>query len=266
MKQPRQFVSLFAFQAKLNPYIWFMALVLMMPIFLIHPFSKDYHQNLDSLLDVGNIFFVGIIGLWILAPETGQLRSVGASSLANPEFLLTLALDRRVLYRSRVTLFYLFILLTPALMLLLALRSPDLTVTEYLNQARLACLHSVPGSMLKPDPDGNTSPLLQISGGNVLVGEWHLWMYVAAAFLSQLVFIFLFPLKHRVALFYVLFLGVSFVPLIITLAMGSHDYFSLTERLFFFFAGHQTIFWLASEAVFIAGQLWCEQRFIRQQY
>jgi hypothetical protein len=266
MKPPRQFAPLFAFQAKLNPYIWFMALVLLMPIILIHPFSKDYHQNLESLLDVQNLFFVGIFGLWILAPEMAQRQLASSSSLPNPEFLLTLALDRRVLYRTRVTFFYLFILPAPTLMLLLALRSPDVTVTEYLDQARLACLHSVPGSMLQPDPDGNTSPLLQIPGGNVLVGEWHLWMYVTAAFLSQLSFTLLFPLKHRLVLFYVVFLGVAFAPLVITLAAVSHHYFSLSERLFFFFAGHQAIFWLTSEAVFIAGQLWCEQRFIRQQY
>jgi hypothetical protein len=267
MNQPRQFVSLFAFQAKLNPYIWFMMLILAAPSLLVHSSFKNYHENLSSLLDAPNLFFVGIFGLWILAPEMAQTRWAGTtSSMGSLEFLLPLAINRRVLYRSRVTLFYLVVLLIPVVMLLLALRSPNLVATEYAKPARVACLNSVPGSVLQPDPSGSTSPLLHLPGGKVLVGEWHLWMFMAAAFLSQMAFCFLFPLKHGKAIFYTLFLGMVMVPLAIDLMRVTHDFFPFTERLFFIFAGHQVIFLLASAAIFIAGQLWCEQRFIRQQY
>ncbi len=266
MNQPRQFSSLFAFQAVLNPYVWFMVAILLMPVFLMHQFLAGGHENLELLLHVPNLFFVAILGLWMLAPEMGRAQWGATSSLPSSEFLLTLALDRRVLYRSRVALFYLAILISPVLVLVLALLSPNLTATEYEQQVRLACLHAVPGSALLRDPSGSTSPLLALPGGNVLIAEWHLWMYVAAALLSQLAFTFLFPLKNRLALFYVLFLGIPFVPLVITLTRGSQPFFSPTERLFFFFTGHQAVFWLASEVLFIAGQLWCEQRFVRQEY
>jgi len=263
MNTTKQFWALFKFHMTINPFIWFMVLALASPLLFTNAFSNSYHPNLSSLLTVQNLFFVGILGIWTLAPEMTQRWGSNTSWNMGTEFILTRAIDRPVLYRSRAAYFYLLIFLIPVISLLYSLQYPDLKVTEYSQTAQQQCLRYVPGSTLEPNPSGSRSPLISIPWGNTLVEEWHFWMFTTSALCVQLLFLLLYPLKYRLWIFYALFFSCIFIPLWIDLHHIGTQTTPYLEHLFFFFTAHQPLFWILTAAAFILTQLWCEWRFAR---
>ena len=264
MNTAKQFWILFKFQTAINPFIWFMVFALMSPLLFTYNFPNSY-QNLSSLLTIQNLFFVGIIGMWALTPEMAQRWGTNTGWSSGTEFLLTRAIDRPALYRSRAAYFYLLILLMPMASLLYSLKNPDLKVTEYSKSAQQECLNHVAGSTLEPNPSGNRFPLISISRGNVMVSEWYFWIVAVTAFGVQILLLLLQPLKHRLFIFYALFLSSVFVPLFVSLSQIRTETPPYMEQLFFSFAAHQFLFWILTALALLLGQLWCERRFARQE-
>jgi hypothetical protein len=264
MNKTKQFWALFRFQTTVNPFIWLMPIVFGLPLFITGDFPSSYHPNFSSLLTVQNLFFVGIFGTFVLAPEkflAGPTHAAFSSS--GTEFLLTRAIDRSLLYRSKATFFYILILLIPLITLLQSLKNPDLKVTEYSKLGQQLCLSHVTGSMLEPDPSGNRWPLIAIPGGNVLIEKWHFWLFVIAVLIVQALILLLYPFRYRWLFLYAIFMSFIFVPLLIDLHHIREQVPSHMERLFFSFAAHQTAFWILTGLILILGQLWCERRFAR---
>jgi hypothetical protein len=269
MNKSKQLWSLLKFQSTANPFIWFLPFAFAFPLLFSHTLPDSYHPNLSSLLTAQNIFFVGIFGSMIIAPERFQL---GAANAANPgsEFVLTRAIDRPIFYRSKAVFLYGLVMSMPLVSLLYALDKPDLKVTEYSAAARMECIASVPGSTLEKDPSGSTSPLIVIPRGNVLVEEWHFWSYLVAVLGTQVLILLLYPFKYRILFFYTIFMGSIFGPLLWSLYGLTHSINakgpvpeSLGEGPFFFFAAHQVLFWIFAALAVIAIQIWCEWRFVR---
>jgi hypothetical protein len=268
MKTANQFWALLKFQSTINPFIWAMPIAFGLPLFLTRALPDSYHPSLSSLLTVQNLFFVGIFGSMVIAPERFQWGAANAAWNPGSEFLLTRAIDRPILYRSKATFLYVLVLLMPLMSVYYSLEKPDLRVTEYSDAARQQCLSNVPGSRLEKDPSGNRYPLIFLPRGNVLIEEWHCWSFLAAIVGVQVLLLLLYALKYRILFFYVFFMGSIFVPLIWDLLWTFHNIHvgkptstSLGEGPFFFFASHQLLFWSLTALAVIAGQLWCERRF-----
>ncbi len=263
MNSAKQLWSLFKFNTTMNPFIWFMLFGLDMPLFIPYLTGSSYHTHLSSLLQVQTLFMLGLAGMWILAPEMAQSWGANTGSFAGTEFLLTRAIDRPILYRSRSMFLYLLVLLIPLLSLLYSHSNPDLKVTEYVKSAQQLCLSSVPGAVLQPNPSGSRSPLISIPGGNVLVQQWQIWIFAVCSLAVQALLLVIYPLKRRLLIFYTLFLTSVFVPLFFDFHDIHHDSPVTMERLFFLFAAHQPLFWILTTAVFLFTQLACERRFTR---
>lgn len=264
MNKTKQFWSLFKFQTTINPFIWFMPVAFGAPFLITGNFPSSYHSTLSSLLTVQNLFFAGIFGAFVLAPERFLSSAANTAwSSSGTEFLLTRTIDRPLLYRSKAAFFFILVLLMPLFTLLLSLKNPNLKVIEYSNMARHECLNSVPGSTLEPDPSGSSSPLIVIPQGNILIEEWHFWQFIISVIVVQALILLLYPLKYRLWLFYALFMSFIFVPDLIDLHHIRDELPSHTERLFFSFAANQAAFWIFTAFALILGQLWCERRFAR---
>jgi hypothetical protein len=266
MTTAKQFWALFKFQTAINPFIWIMPLAFGVPLLLplfVGSFWKDYHPGFTSLLSNQNMFFIGIFGAMVMAPERFQF---GAANLVTTyygsEFLLTRAIDRPVLYRAKAATLYLLILILPCNGVANSLRNPDLVVSEYAKAVQQACISQVPGSTLQHNkwdqPDRPS--LIAIPRGNVLIAEWQMWVFLAATMVLQLSILVLYPFKYAKAIFWVFFLGLTLVPLFDLTSLRT-NLPTVNDSLFFNFAGHQLIFWGATAFVFLASQLWCERRF-----
>jgi hypothetical protein len=267
MNPARQFWTLFKFQTTINPFIWFMPLVFGMSLFLpliSGSFGKDYHPGFYSLFTNQNLFFVGIIASMILAPEKFQLGQANMfSNYYGSEFLLTRAIDRPVLYRARAAVLYFLVLVLPCIAVLNSLKAPDLVVSEYSKIVQSECLSHVPGSTLLPSKYKKSPPsLVSIPRGNVLTAEWQFWVLLSVAISLQLSILILYPFKYGKVVFWIFYVALAFLPLLDLMYIGK-DSPTLNEQLFFFFAAHQPLFWMATALVFVLTQLWCERRFAR---
>jgi len=264
MSKTKQFLTLFKFQAFLNPVIWFMPLAFAMPLFFTHTFAH-YHPSLISLLNVQNLFLVGIVGVWAIAPDMAQASGgSNLTAISGTEFLLTRAVDRVILYRVRAIYLYVVVLLIPLITLFVSLKSPGLVLGEDSKPIQDSLMQALPGSSLRPNPDGG-SPLLFVPNGSVWIEAWHLWLFIFATMSVQVLIFILARLPYRRFLFYVLYMGFIFVPMIYDIRSIGKDAPSREESLFFYFASHPALFGLITVAAVIAVQFWCEWRFARQE-
>jgi hypothetical protein len=261
MNPAKQFWTLFKFQATVNPFIWFMPVAFGAPLMINLTFSGSYHPNLASLLSVQNLFFVGILGAIALVPERFQFGANTAAWSSGTEFLLTRAVDRPVLFRSKAAFMYLLVLLLPLVGLIHAFSHPDLVIHEYSSQSQQLCLSQLPGSALQADPERGHSPLILIPGGNVIMEAWHVWQFIGCTLVTQMLILTLHPFRFRILIFYALFLSLVFVPLFFQVSDFRDLRPSAMEYLFFLFASHQALFWIVTALTVVLGELWCERRF-----
>lgn len=266
MNTGKQFWALLRFQTAVNPFIWLVPIALGAPLFLTGNYPAWYHPNLSSFLTVHNLFFVGLLGMWALAPEMTRPWRANVDWSSGTEFLLTRAIDRAILYRSRTAFLYILVFSIPIVNISLALTHPDVKVTEYSQITQQKCLRHVPGSALEPDPRGSSAPLISIPRGNVLVEVWHLWLFALTALTVQILFLFLHPFKHRLFISYAIFMILVFLPLAYDLRHLNSGRPTFMERVFFSFAAHQVAFWILTSLALIICQLWCELRYARLEH
>ena len=265
MTKPKQFWALLKFQMMAAPILWIVAIYFAVPLFIAGSFPVTYHPNLESVLRVRdllqNLFIVGALGVWTLAPEMAPSgRSI--TSLGT-EFLLTRAIDRPILYRSRTALLYFFVFLVPLASLVYSLKSSDLRVAELSPLAQQECLTIFPGSTLLPNPSGRGLPLISLSRGALLVEEWYCWRYALSVLGIQVLLSLLYPFKHRTLIFFTILVALTFTPLALALRRTNADFPSSTERWFFSFAAHPGNYWIPTVVSLVLCQLWCEWRFRR---
>jgi len=267
MNKTKQFWALFKFQTMINPFMIIMPLMFAMPLYMKYitgSIGHDYHPSLDLLLSNQNLFFVGFIGVILLAPEVFQFGASGAAWSSGTEFLLTRAVDRHLLLRARVAFFYLLILAIPSATFFVALKNPDLQISEYHKLSYQAVLNQVPGSIAAPDEKHKKTQEITIPNGNALVESCHLWVFLFTAIGTQVLIFLIYPLKYRRWIFWTIYLGVIFIPLFGLRNTALRDEkLSSNEMFFFSFVAHQPLFWFLAALAFILGELWCERRFAR---
>jgi hypothetical protein len=264
MNFTRQFWTLFKFQLTSSPLIWIYLLAFSAPLLI----SFQGGNYLDLLTSSPNLFFVGFLGVVLLAPEIFYNAALGQSNqwaAYSSEFLLTRAVDRNLLARSKAVALYLLALIVPTLMFFISLRHPVLQITSFTKSEQQSCLTSIPGSILLKDKYGR-SDLISIPGGDIFVAAWHVWMVLLAALIVQLLIAFIQPLRYRKYIFWGIFGFFIMAPLLNTLVRANHpgaDYSPWSESGFFFFAGHRDFAWSSLILLFLLTQRVWERRFAK---
>lgn len=264
MTKTKQCLSLIAFYARTNPNVLFMLIAFAGPWLILRMEGGTFHSSLDSLLGVQNLFMVGIVGAWVLAPEMAQTGPRGVATISGTEFLLTRAIDRAFLYRTRVAFLYALVLLFPVVALIDAAFHPQLLVAEYTHGLRQPLFHFLPGSSLHADEHGGP-PLILLPHGKLLVEAWHVWLFILATLFVQVLIVIVSRLPHRAYIFYGVFMAMVLLPLYFQLNHLARDLPTSEEEVFFRFVSHPWLIVLATLGAFLGVQRLCEHRFLRQE-
>ena len=201
----------------------------------------------------------------IISPEKFQFnRTRTVAGLAGTEFLLTRAVDRPVLYRSKAFLLYTLFLLLPVGTVIYFLPAPDLIVQESSKAESQQILAHIPGTVLVSQTNRYLEPNITIPFGKVLIAEWQVWVTILAILTLQVLILLFYPYRFGPALFWVICYASLLVPAFLPLwNIGKHSRGSTSpaENLFFFFAGHQPMAWIGAALAVGICQWWCERRF-----
>jgi hypothetical protein len=270
----KQFWTLVRFQYLLNPSLW--ALPLLVGIisyipFLIHGSHSSYHSSLSFFFISNQVFFfVGIFGAMILSPEKfqfGRMRTANYSF--NSEFLLTRAVDRPIVYRSRAFLLYALFLLVPIGSMIYFTTAPELVINEYSSALTSKVIDSIPGSHAVAESTSHGQPDIVIPHGRLLLAAWQVWIFLLSLMALQLAVSFLSPYKLGPRIFWVLvylsLLGPAFLPLFFIETMKNLPFASVSEGAFFFFVEYQPGIWIGTLMAVVACHFVCEQIFVRQE-
>jgi hypothetical protein len=266
MNAAKQFFALFKFQAAIKPFIWMIPFIVSTPFFIRTDNLFSDIEHADS-----NIYFIVFFVIVMVAPEYFQFGASAVQYISGTEFLLTRAVDRHLLHRTRSVFAYGIVLLLPTLFFLAALFHPSADLSDYSTEQKQAIVQNIPGSLLHqvPDKDGMQERIL-VPRGNILLAAWHLWQFLLAAILGQFFVWLIAPLPYRQFLFGAIFLCIIFIPFVSLFALSSSivDIHSISwnEKLFFIFAAHPLLFLVLSLAVAVLVQLWCERRFVQLEH
>jgi hypothetical protein len=270
MNKTNQLWSLIKFQVLSNPFVLLMpVLFFAMPMWILRSgrFGPDYHPSLDLVLTLSgqSFFFVGFIGVMLLAPDFFQFGGANPMYATGTEFLLTRAVDRRVVYRARIVLFYALILAIPLVTFMNALTNPDLHLSEYQKVSHQQILARIPGSVAAPAGKDGRSEKISIPQGNILVEGWNLAAYSVAVLMTQLVTLLLYPLKYRRPIIFTIYAACIAFPLRSIGHSAGMDKLPFNENLFLTFAPHPGAFLVLTALAMILVQLWSERRFARME-
>ena len=247
-----------------------MTIAFFAPLLIEFSHHKNDATSMNLFLYTQNYFFIVFIGINVVLPDTFKF---GAKSLAwttGSEFLLTRSVDRIIVYRVRAVFFYILVLLAPLVMLLLAFRSPDLTVNEYNGALRHAILVHVPGSASIPGKD--YQHLIQIPLGHVLIGIWCMVIAALITLVTQMILLVLWHIPYRTVVFFVVFGFLAFSPafymfyLASSIRSGAKEKIDLLDNAFVHFAQHPALYSLLAMVAIVVGQLWCERRFVKIEH
>lgn len=273
MNKTRQFCALVKFQLASKPDVILLPLAFAVPYFFPRLFSSVHNGNntLESLLSEQRFLFFGFLGALLLAPETMMSATIKGLLVNGAEFLLTRAVDRRILLRSRSALFYFLILIIPVITFLCALKNKGRQNDEFrISHQYIQVLGQMTGSSAASTYNHQKSvtytipETITIPNGNILIKSWGLWMLVCTALGAQALVSLLYPLKYRRFIFWGIFVVGAFFPMsMIWDHTGNTENVLTRETVFFAFIAHQPLFWLATIAALVLGQLWCEHRFSR---
>ena len=139
-----------------NPLVWIYLLAFSAPLFV----SFHGGNYLNLLTSWPNLFFVGFLGVVLLAPEVFYGTSMGQGNqwaVYSSEFLLTRAVDRNLLARSKSIALFLSALIVPTWMFFASLGHSNLRITALSKSEQQACLVSFPGSVLLKNKYGLTT-------------------------------------------------------------------------------------------------------------
>ena len=259
MNTRNQFWALLKIQAAFKPWLFIFPLAFFGPYYFTigHLLTHDVTLPLEMLLSNQNLFFLILIGVMLLDPEGMQTDASRSIVSSGTEFLLTRAVDRRLVLRARSVLFAMMVLVMPLLFFLMSLESPRLQVGEYNAASHQRILEAIPGSVSESQEVGRPGNIT-IQNGNPLIEDWRIWLFLTVGIITQAVIMLLFPLKNRRIIYWILYGGAIAIFLGLALYFKSLSY---NETLFFAFLGHQPLFWLVTIAALLVTQVWCERRF-----
>ncbi len=218
---------------------------------------KNFTPDLEFLIRNSLVYFVAISAPALLNPDFPQLGKRNTAWESSTEFLLTRAVDRRILYRARALLFYILLLAIPVLGFFAFLRNPNLSLFEYNESIYQQILRHVPGSLPGPPGQNGRDTEIFIHHGYLLITLWRIWLPLCLGALTLSVMTCIGKFKYG----WLLFLPFAFALLffgfqVSFLHSGTLD---LNSTLFFIFASHQSLCWLIAIPTLALSLLWYEQ-------
>ena len=255
MNTAKQFWTLLRFQVVVTPFVWVLPIAFCTPLL----FMWQEAPSLNLLMLTQNLFLVALLGGLILVPEIFAASSCAQTGGLGTEFIMTRAVDRKIVARAKGALFYVVVWVAPVAIVLYSLWRPDLHVVIYPKLAQLDGLSHIPGSSLVIEKGGRLN-VVSIRSGYVLIAAWRAWVVLMLALIVQGFVYFIHPFRHRRYCFWAMLLLVSLAPMLSTFQRSSMPW---DEYLFFRFAAYQSSFWILALAALIVGQFWCERRFVR---
>lgn len=253
MSSIKQLWALVWFQLAITPRVLLLAIGTGFPCimnFVLFRDTKDL-TSLDLLLGNQMIYFVILLGIPLLTPDQGNFNksNLFRTSGSDTEFLLTRAVDRHLLYRSRSLLFFFLLLIIPLISFSVSLFHPDLKLFESNSSLYHRVMQVLPGSIPEaPDTDGKLRDIF-LPNGNILIGNWRVWISLCfgvatitlwTTFKKLKSFEWILNLLGCAFLFYFCFPRMFFHASSDT----GRDIWDLNTALFFFFATHQFFCWL----------------------
>ena len=181
----KQFWVLLRFQAETSPRLWRIPLYMMLIFFNdLMPFVLRVDNTSPPELMISNMSLLFLASLLFLSsqapffsrfsskkyfPTTHQWMELSGA------FLLTRAVDRRLVHRSMTLLTYCLVLAVPFAVLLLSLRHPGLRLSFFESGEVDKYLSHLPGSILAATSQSHGRPEIFVPHGRTLAAEWHLW-------------------------------------------------------------------------------------------
>lgn len=222
MKPLQQFLALYRYNAFASPWIWVFPVT-----FGVQPcMMLMMGSTMSSLtLLLGSVSMLLILPIMVaafvfagdkllagtpgLTPQTSQQIQTFAG-----DFLLTRAVDRPVVFQSRMALYWTLILVPLVAVIGLTLWRPELSLSVPLKAPSTASLYlaHLPGAVVSKTTEHSqviTSPY----GRVVLAGVLALIGAASAAFAPILIYAIL-PLRWRKWIFWILFTGAVFLPVL----------------------------------------------------
>lgn len=265
MKPPRQFLALFRYNAFASPWIWVFPFA-----FGLQPcvslMASSSWRSLDTplaplmvwaflpmmmaaLVFAGDRLFAGTPGL---TPQTYQQIQTFAG-----EFLLTRAIDRPAVFRSRFALYWTLILLPLFLVLALTVLRPEISLSVPLKSPEKAewYLSQLPGATVT----GTTGTVKIISSphGRVGLGIALVLLGTACATVWPAFIYAILPLRWRKVIFWGLFSVLIFLPVgMILISKGRGG----MERTVLWVMNHGAICAFAAIGLAIASYFFCASR------
>ena len=279
MTTSRQFWTLLKLQPAINPAILFMPLIFVFPLLMpmLMQRSTPYHPSLNSLISTQNSFLVAFFGILFLCPELfGRGNAKWSSGV---EFFVTRAIDRNILYRARLTAYYLAVLAIPVILIFGTFTKSDIQIRETNPANQRVLIDALPGSSQTGEENAKEKSIINIPNGSFVVGTYNVWIFLLWGIATQFVISVISPLKYRKYIFWTLYgILIAFQLIFAASIMRSAVHsggsktplaattFTWTESLFLQFAHYQPFIWIATAIALITIHLWCERRFTRAEY
>jgi len=266
MNKNKQLWALIKFQLSVYPLIALVVMPLAIGAMfysnsIVYLVNLHYDPPLDQMLSEQNLFLVAIFGMALLAPEIAR-TAASAQIPTGSEFVLTRAVDRPLVLRSRAVLYYFVVLILPLIALPLAATQPSLQVGEFSATAQQQVIEALPGSMAMDGAPYESRHDILVPHGAVLVAAWRFWVILAVAIIGEAFVMLIYPFQWRrwllwVGFFLLVFASTSFL----IFADHSSKHVTFTKRMFFGFVAHQPVIWLCTLAALVMAHLWGERRF-----
>jgi hypothetical protein len=265
MKPPRQFLALFRYNAFASPWIWVFPFT-----FGLQPglslMSRATWYSLETFLAPLTIF--GFLPMMIAAfVFAGERLFTGTPGLTTQtyqqiqtfagEFLLTRAVDRPVVFRSRFTLYWTLILLPLLLVLGLTILRPEISLSVPLKSPEKAewYLSQLPGATVTRTTE--TTKVISAPHGRVGLGVAIVLLGAACATVWPAFIYAILPLRWRKVIFWGLFAVLVFLPVgMIWISHGRGG----TERTVLWIMNHGALCALAAVALAAASYFFCASR------
>jgi hypothetical protein len=263
MKTGEHFFSMVGFHLRLLPRF-------ILPMVLLISLSASIHGILAIVFrakpwigEIGGIvttlnalpiMFYGLIGIQFFLRETGWAGTVEGWLMPAGEFLFTRPIPRRSAYISRMSLYFVILLLPPLLNVGLTTIVPDLRIslyhsktqsTEGAEKLNLYQEQFANGLLIHEPKEGHDT--FVIPWGAVLVAFWQLWLATLLALALQTATLLTLPSKLQIGLFMVICLAPMFVVTFRLLG----DPTIILEKVFFLFVDHWALVALLTLEAFI---------------
>ncbi len=191
MSKIKQLWALVRFQLAMKPILFFLLMaggfpyILTIIGFFVSRNSK-FTPPLELMMGNQTLYMAAIFAPLLLAPDLGGPGKTNGIGASGTEFLLTRAIDRPLLFRSRSLLFFFLLLAIPLIGLVGSWNYPDLQISESNHSFYEQVLNHLTGSITGAADKEGRNTAITIQKGNILLALWYIWLPLGVGSISLL--------------------------------------------------------------------------------